>query len=643
VRPFAPYQAASLFFMLSSSALGLAGPLLMKWMIDDILPNRRWGALATATGLFFGVYVGRSLLGSVSGLVNMFGVQRIVFSIRTRILKILQSRSAAFYGTHQVGDLVQRLERDVDMVSEAGSSIVPSVVRMFVEILMTASAMIFLDWRLSSIVVPLLPLFAYLRHRYRAILRKSSEEVRAATGKQSGLLTETLTGAIQIQLLGAEHRFHRRYNLLNLRTIKKQVSQRKNELMFSLLTTSVIGLGTALIIGYGGSRVIAGTMSAGSLVAFYSYIGQIFSPMSTATELYARLTRVRASITRLMELEDEPGAIADEKGAEPLTATPGLIVCTDVSFDYGRANVAAGAGGTNGAGTTGPGVTGATATGGADAGKSSGVGTLRGIDFDARAGERVAVVGESGCGKSSLLKLIPRLYDASGGRIEIDGRDVRALRLRDLRRAVSFVPQEPILFHGTLYDNLRHGSQSATRYDMARAAWIACLTDVVSRLPNGWDTELGSLGVGLSGGEKQRVAITRALLQRRPVLILDEATSALDAPTEHRILSRLERWCAGRIVIVVSHRLSAARWATRVVVMHRGEIVEDGTHDSLYRPGTHYYALWQRPEHRIARLVGAGDPANTPTQAADKETPTADDEAEKRDPADPFSTDPSLA
>ena len=609
VRPFAPYQAVSLFFMLSSSALGLTGPLLMKWMIDDILPNRRWGALATATALFFGVYVGRSLLGSISGLVNMFGVQRIVLSIRTRILKLLQSRSAAFYGKHQVGDLVQRLERDVDMVSEAGSSIVPSVVRMFVEILMTASAMIFLDWRLSSVVVPLLPVFVFLRHHYRAILRKSSEEVRAATGKQSGLLNETLTGAIQIQLLGAEHRFHRRYNLLNLRTIKKQVSQRKNELMFSLLTTSVIGLGTALIIGYGGSRVIAGTMSAGSLVAFYSYIGQIFSPMSTATELYARLTRVRASIKRLMDLEDEPGAIADETSAEPLTAEPGLIVCTDVSFDYGRANARQ-------ARTAPDGAAGTTGTAGVDAGKSVGMSTLRGIDFDARAGERVAIVGESGCGKSSLLKLIPRLYDASGGRIEIDGRDVRALRLRDLRQAVSFVPQEPILFHGTLYENLRHGSQSATRYDMARAAWIACLTDVVSRLPNGWDTQLGALGVGLSGGEKQRVAITRALLQRRPILILDEATSALDAPTEHRILSRLERWCAGRIVIVVSHRLSAARWATRVVVMHRGEIVEDGTHDSLYRPGTHYYALWQRPEHshRAAggrrRCAGRSTPAD---------------------------------
>ena len=192
-------------------------------------------------------------------------------------------------------------------------------------------------------------------------------------------------------------------------------------------------------------------MSAGSLVAFYSYIGQIFSPMSTATELYARLTRVRASIRRLMDLEYEPERDRRrDKRAEPLTTTPGLIVCTDVSFDYGRAHAAAGGAARRPAGRTG--------TAGVDAGTSVGMSTLRGIDFDARVGERVAIVGESGCGKSSLLKLIPRLYDATGGRVEIDGRDVRALRLRDLRRAVSFVPQEPILFHGTLYENLRHGS-----------------------------------------------------------------------------------------------------------------------------------------------------------------------------------------
>ena len=189
VRPFAPYQAVSLVFMLSSTTLGLTGPLLMKWMIDDILPNRRWGALATATALFFGVYVGRSLLGSLSGLVNMFGVQRIVLNIRKRILKHLQSRSAAFYGKHPGWRSRAAARADVNMVSDAGSTLLPSVLRMVVEIVMTSATMIFLDWRLSSIVVPLLPLFVYVRYRSRAILRKSAEEVREATGSRAACST----------------------------------------------------------------------------------------------------------------------------------------------------------------------------------------------------------------------------------------------------------------------------------------------------------------------------------------------------------------------------------------------------------------------------------------------------------------------
>lgn len=596
VRPFAWYQVASLVSMLASSALGLAGPLLMKWLIDDVLPNKRWTALAVATALFFLVYVGRSLVSSMGGLVNMLGVQRLVLHVRTRLLRHLQSLPAVFYAKRPVGDLVQRLEQDVTMVGEAGSTIVPSIMRMVVETMMTASAMIFLDWRLSSIVVPLLPVFGYLRYRYRTILRKSAEEVREATGQQSSLLNEVLTGAIQIQLLGAEHRFWRRYSRFNVRTMQRQFRQRKNELTFTLLTTTTVGLGTALIIGYGGSRVIDGTMTAGSLVAFYSYIGQIFSPMSTALELYARLTRVRASVRRLMDIELEPSAIRDEPGAQPLPASPEVLVCTNLTFGYAPDKPPA----------------------------------LRHVDFDARAGERVAIVGESGCGKSSLLKLIPRMYDAEEGRIEIDGRDARAVQLRSLRRAVSFVPQEPILFHGTLSDNLRHGAPAATPHDLAQAAWIACLTDVVARLPDRWEAQLGPMGVGLSGGEKQRVAIARALLQRRPILILDEATSALDAPTEHRLLSRLEPWCAGRTVIIVSHRLSTARWANRVVVMHQGQIVEDGTHESLYQPGTHYHALWRRAElQEPARGAVAGLGA---IPGATAETPPALADASDDDP-----------
>jgi ABC-type multidrug transport system fused ATPase/permease subunit len=607
VRPFLSYQVVSLLLILASTAVGLTGPLLMKWLIDDILPNKRWAALGVVTLLFFLTFMGRMLLGMVGGLVNALAVQRLTYRVRTRLLKHLQSLSAAFYGQQPVGDLMQRLERDVSLVTEMGSDVVPSIVRMIFETILTVSAMVFLDWHVSLVVVPLLPIFAWVRQYFRATLRRSSEEVRDATGKQSSLLNEMLTGAIQVQLLGAEQRLGRRYAHLSLVAMDKQMKQRKLEITYSLASLSTIALGTALIVGYSGVRVINGTLTAGTLVAFYAYVGQIFSPMSTAVELYARMNRVRASIRRLIDLEETPSAIRDQPDATPLADLPQWLACADVSFDYKLAN------GTNGLSSKDGPESKDRAAPTDDLGSKAGPArtddtspkeyetpnawqTLHRVAFEARAGERVAVVGESGCGKSSLLKLIPRLYDASDGLLTIDGRDLRAVQLRSLRKAISFVPQEPILFQGTIRDNLRHGSPGATTEDIEHAAWIACLTDVVERLPKQWDNELGPMGGGLSGGERQRLAITRALLQRRPILILDEATSALDAPTEYRLLSRLEEYTAGRMVIVVSHRLSAALWASRVVVMHRGEIIETGTHVSLYRPGTHYYALWQRAD-----------------------------------------------
>jgi ABC-type multidrug transport system fused ATPase/permease subunit len=359
-------------------------------------------------------------------------------------------------------------------------------------------------------------------------------------------------------LLGAERRMARNYGRLNLRSQRARWKQRKNEIVFSFTAMTVVSFGSALILGYGGARVMNGQLTAGGLVAFYSYIGGIFAPLSMATELYARLTRVRASIQRLLEIEQAPNELDDRDTATPLTDRPRLIVCTDVKFKY-------------------------------DPDKHA----VDGADFDARAGERVAIVGTSGCGKSSLLKLLPRLYDVDAGRIEIDGRDVRALQLRTLRQAISFVPQEPILFQGTLRENLRLGCPTATPEDLDRAIRIACLTDLVDRLPDGLKSPLGPMGAGLSGGEKQRVAIARAILQDRPILILDEATSALDARTERRLLARLKTWCEDRIVIVVSHRLAASKWADRVVVLDAGRVIEDGSHEGLFQPGTFYFDLWE--------------------------------------------------
>lgn len=568
MRPFLRYQIAGLLIMLVAGACGLVGPLLVKWLIDDVLPNGRWGTLAFATALFFVTHVARMTLWSVGGLVNLVAVQRLSVRVRQRLLKRLLALSPGVHGRYPVGDLVQRLEHDVTYVSDSGTDLVPAVVRMVIDVTLTAGAMIFLDWRLALVILPLLPLFAYVRHRYRATLQRSADEVREAAAAQSSLLNESLGGISQIQLLGAEARFARRYVRLQLRTVRSQFRQRRHELAFLLITMTAVGLGSAVIIGYGGVRVMSQTLTPGTLVAFYSYLGNIFAPMSTGVELYTRLSRVRASIRRLLEIEQAPSCLTEDADAAPLTPSPMHVACRQLSFAY-----------------------------------TAGQETLWHVDFEAHAGERVVIVGQSGGGKSSLANLISRLYDPTEGSVTIDGRDLRALPLRSLRRAISYVPQDPVLFQGTLRDNLRHAHPGATDQEMAAAAWTACLTPVVERLPNGWDTRLGPAGSGLSGGERQRLALARALLQRRPIVILDESTSALDAPEEHRLLSRLKEACAQRILIAVSHRLAAARWATRVIVMSDGQVLEEGTHASLYREGTRYYALWHHADEPQASSV----------------------------------------
>jgi ABC-type multidrug transport system fused ATPase/permease subunit len=565
IRPFLHYEIGSIVLILAASALSLTSPLLMKWLIDQILPQRAWRELILVAVLYFALNIGGHGLRSVGSLIAASGIMRCAYELRRRLLGQLIRLPAAFYAKHPVGDLVQRTEADVSLVAELGSDMLPQVLNMVVQTTMTIGIMVALDWRLTVVTLPLAPVFQWLRSHYRTVLRQNSEDVRANSGNQSNLLNELLTGITQIQLLGAERRVARNYARLNLRSQRARWIQRKNELMFTFTAMTVVSLGSALILGYGGARVINGQLTAGSLVAFYSYIGGIFAPLSMATELYARLNRVRASIGRLLDIEQAPNEIRDRDDAAPLTERPHLIVCTAVKFQY-------------------------------DADKPA----LDGADFDARAGERVAVVGASGCGKSSLLKLLPRLYDAEGGRVEINGRDVRSLQLRSLRDAISFVPQEPILFQGTLLENLRHGSPSATPDELDRAIRIACLTDVVERLPDGLKSTLGPMGSGLSGGEKQRVAIARAILQERPILILDEATSALDARTERRLLARLKTWCKDRIVIVVSHRLAASKWADRVVVFDSGRVIEDGSHTNLYQPGTFYFDLWEQTGTTLA-------------------------------------------
>jgi ABC-type bacteriocin/lantibiotic exporter with double-glycine peptidase domain len=540
VRPFVGYQVSALVLMLLGVAIYALNPLLMRALIDDVLPHRRLDLLVGITLSFLAVYVGSNVLSSIGRTINQLAVLRLASRVRMRLVKHLLALPPSFHAQRPIGDLIRRVEDDVALVGELGAEHVPTITRAAVQGAVTLVTMATLDWRLTCVIVPLVPLYGYVRQHYRTPLRQNAQAVRDTSGHQTSLLNELLAGAMQIQALGAERRLSRRYHRLNLRTMRARWRQHQTEVRFTVANTSIVALGFALIVLYGGSRVITGSLTPGGLVAFYSYLGLIFGPLMMASESYARLGRVRASIARLVEIERVPEPLRDASHAVAVAPHPERVECHEVTFSYlpGRP-------------------------------------TLRGVDFIARAGERVVLIGPSGCGKSSLLKLIPRFYDVEQGQVTVDGIDVRDLQMRSLRDAISFVPQEPLLFDGTLRDNLRHGCPTARSEEIDRVLWMTCLTDLIAQLPHGLDTELGRIGGLLSGGERQRLVVARALLQDRPILILDEATSALDPTTEHRVLERLHPWCDHRVVIVVSHRSSAPLWADRVVTFQNGRAVSD--------------------------------------------------------------------
>lgn len=540
VRPYARYQVGSLCFMLLAASMYAMHPLLLKWLIDDILRDGRWLWLIAWTGSFFVALVGSNALTAGGRVINHLGVMRLVYRLRMRLFNHLQALPAAFHERCPVGDVSRRVEEDVSLVGELGSDVLPSLARIVIQGLVTFVTMVLLDWRLTCMALPLVPLYTTVGYKYRRQLKHNSHEVRETCGQQTSLLHDVLTGVMQIQALCAEDRLSRRYARMNLRTMRARREQYNNEVLFTLVSMSVVSFGTSIVLGYGAWRVMRGQLTSGSLVAFWSYVGMMFAPLMSATELYARASRIRASVTRLMEIERVPCYIRDGPSALVLSARPQRVECTTLDFSYGCGNR-----------------------------------VLEGIEFVARAGERVAIVGPSGCGKSSLVKLIPRFYDVERGKVEIDGRDVRDLQLRSLRETISFVSQDPILFQGTVSDNLRHGNPSATSEEIEQALWIACLGDFVGRLPRGLATELGRGGSQLSGGERQRLALARAILQDRPIVILDEATSALDASTEQQVLERLTPWCCDRVMIVISHRASAPAWADRVMKLEKGHLVSN--------------------------------------------------------------------
>jgi ATP-binding cassette subfamily B protein len=563
-------QGMAVVAVILHGSLSVVDPLLLKWILDqglEALSARTAGIAITAFIVLYTLRVGAQYLGSIAALRMQ---QQLSRQIPLRLYRKLTAADE-LYRRHAVGDLTTRLERDVEQFTAVCTELAPNLARTVIVTVSAVIVMFSLNWRLGASVLPFIGLYLVLRGRLRRSLERLSDRVRQAAGSRTSFLTESLIGMSDVQLLGAEDRFYRSFEAKTSDALRAVWRQRATEVHYSMAGLGIFTVAMVSTLALGAAEIQAGRFTVGGYVAFYTLLSRLFDPLAAAAELYARITKIGAGIRRIIELEDD----------EPRVSEPAAVVIAPTA-----APAAAPSAGATFSGATLP------------AAAVVPIGTtpqavhrveirnltfhypdrpvlLRGIDLVLRRGEHVALLGKSGGGKSTTARLIARSSDPTDGRVLLDGVDVRSIALRELRSAVCVVPQDFHLFQGSLLYNATLGVGEVVTTRLDHVAAIAGFDVVVRKFENGWLHELGPGGSGLSQGEKQRLVLLRGLLRDSPVVILDETTAALDPATEAGVLSRLRAYCRDTCLLIITHRLSAALAADRIIVIRDGRIVRE--------------------------------------------------------------------
>ena len=533
-------------------------PMLMRSLIDNALPQRdlRW-ALELVGGIGL-CYFGRSVLYAMGSLVNFSIAQHCVRDLRIALLDQMNRLSADYHERTPTGEKLTRIEHDVDEIANLGADTANQSLRAVLFFVLNLAMMARLNLPMTLTVLPLMPLFAIIQRRFSVMLKARADEARSEVGLAASVLNEYLAAVPQIQLLGAEEASAQRARSVWDGMLRAQWIQRRTQMGFSISIGAILVAAILVVLAFGSAKVLAGALTIGGLVAFYAYGTRVFDPISSAMDLYARLQSVGASIRRVREL------LALEPSVRDLGTmcfnSPRLhqgFKIENVSFSYGRKPA------------------------------------LQNVTLRIDAGEHIAIIGASGSGKSTLARLLVRAADPDAGCILLEEQPLENYTLAALRGAVCFVPQHPVLFEGSVRDNLLYGNPGATATEMDQAIQAVQLSTVVSQLPHGLDTMLGPAGAGLSGGERQRLAVARALLRNSATLILDEATSALDVPSERAVLASLAKFRTHQTLIVISHRISSLTWMDRFVLLDQGRIAAAGAHSVLYAHSALYRSLFE--------------------------------------------------